>query len=249
MPGRRNLALLLSALLVLCTWCGWVSGFHRATTPARVTWGFSLTAVVVVDLFLWQGRHGRRPGWRLEPVREPWPRRGRGGARRALAGTSPWLVLSLVVLAWDLLGLDTGKHEAHLTISAITQAYRPMNAAMLLVWMLVGIGYGSARARSPVGRSSRDHPGTVATGNGASIGIAHIPAIAPAVLLPSSRLAGVAFWLGLVVVAAAVDQAARHSSGRFANAEELLRFITAPVAANAILVVAWAYAGYHIFAH
>jgi hypothetical protein len=32
-------------------------------------------------------------------------------------------------------------------------------------------------------------------------------------------------------------------------AEELVRFITAPMTANVILVLAWAYAGYHISAH
>jgi hypothetical protein len=248
MVTRRRLVFVLSAL-VLCAWCGWVSGFHRATTPARVTWGFSLAAVVVVDLLLWQGRRGAKPGWRLEPVHVGWPRPGRGGARRALAGAAPWLALLLVVLAWDVLGLDTGKHEAHLTISAITQAYRPMNAAMLLVWTLVGIGYGAARARAPVGATCGDHGSMTATGCGACVVLAHLPAATPALLLPSSRLAGVAFWLGVVVVAATIDQIARRSGGRLANAEELLRFVTRPAAANAVLVVAWAYAGYHIFAH
>lgn len=250
MHTRRGFVI-VSCGLLLCAWCGWVSGFHRSTAPARATWVVSLVAVVAVDLLLWQGRHERKRGLRLEPVGEAWPRRGRGGARRALVGVSLWLGLSLVVLAWDLLGLNTGKHEAHLTISALTQAFRPMNAAMLLVWMLVGLGYGAARARAPAtaGHPSDDDrdekPGTAIS----SVALTHFTAIAPAVLLPSSRPAGVAFWLGVVVVAVAIDQIARRSGGRFANAEELLRFITTPKAANVILVVAWTYAGYHIFAH
>jgi hypothetical protein len=237
--------------LVLCSWCGWVSGFHRSTAPAVVTWAFSLAAVVVIDLLLWQGQRGRKPGLRLEPVREPWPRLGRGGSRHALVGVSLWLGLSLVVLAWEILGIDTGRHEAHLTISALTQAFRPLNAAMLLVWMLVGLGYGAARARAPVvDQSSSFHRSGADRGPPlASLMSTHLPATMPALLLPSSRPAGVAFWLGLVAATVLVDLAARRSGGRLANAEECLRFITAPTAANVLLVVAWTYAGYHIFAH
>jgi hypothetical protein len=219
-----------------------------------VTWVFSLAAVVAVDVLLWQGRRGRTWGLRLEPVSEPWPRSDRGGARRALAGVSPWLALSLVVLAWDLLGLDTGKHEVHLTISALTQALRPMNAAMLLVWMLVGMGYGVARARTP------SEPGTPGSRpNSTALGQTYVlvmpwwihpsAGVSVGLILPASRPAGVAFWLGVVGAAALVDQLARRSGGRVANAEELVRFITARMTANVILVLAWAYAGYHIFAH
>jgi hypothetical protein len=217
-----------------------VSGFHRSTTQADVTWVFSLASVLVVDLLLWQGRRGRRPGWRLEPVREPWPRPGQGGWRRVIAGVSPWLALAFAVLAWELLGIDTGTQQPHLTISALTLLYRPLNAATLMVWMLVGLGYGAARARVPV-----EGVNTPAILPGASPS----PACAPALLLPSSRPAGVAFWLGVVTVAAVIDQIGRHSGGRLANAEELLRFVTASAMARAVLVVAWIYAGYHLFAH
>ena len=62
----------------------------------------------------------------------------------------------MVALAWDVLGIDTGPHEYHLTISALAQAYRPLNAALLLVWMLAGVGYGAARARAPVASTSAD---------------------------------------------------------------------------------------------
>jgi hypothetical protein len=166
-------------------------------------------------------------------------------------GVSLWLGLSLVVLAWEILGIDTGRHEAHLTISALTQAFRPLNAAMLLVWMVVGLGYGAARARAPaVDQSSSFHRNGAERSSPLASGMsAHLPATLPALLLPSSRPAGVAFWLGLVIAIVLVDLAARRSGGRLANAEELLRFITAPTAANILLVVAWTYAGYHLFAH
>ena len=237
--------------LALCAWCGWASGFHRSTTPADVTWAFSLAAVVVVDLLFWQGRLGHKPGLPLEPVGEPWPRPGRGGGRRALVGVSLWLGLSAVVLAWEILGIDTGTHEAHLTISALTQAFRPLNAAMLLVWMVVGLGYGAARARAPVADRSSSFHRTGAAGSPplALVVSSHSPSTMPALLLPSSRPAGVAFWLGLVVAIVLIDLAARRSGGRLANSEEFLRFITAPAAANVLLVVAWGYAGYHLFAH
>ncbi len=237
--------------LALCAWCGWVSGFHRSTAAAVVTWAFSLAAVVVVDLLFWQGQRGRKPGLRLEPVREPWPRPGRGGVRRALVGVSLWLGLALVVLAWEILGIDTGKHEAHLTISALAQAFRPLNAATLLVWMLVGLGYGAARARAP----GVDHPssfhrrGAERSPPLASVMFTHVPATMPALLLPSSRPSGVAFWLGIVVAIVLLDLVARRSGGRLANGEEFLRLITAPPATNVLLVVAWGYAGYHLFAH
>jgi hypothetical protein len=262
---RNRVFVAVLCIVVLCAWCGWVSGFHRSSTSAVVTWPFSLAAVVVVDVLLWRGRYGRRPGIRLEPVRDPWPRPGRGGGLRALEGVSIWLVLTLIVLAWEILGIDTGKHEPHLTISALTQSFRPLNAAMLLVWMLVGIGYGAARARAPsasrsgsrgTGGNGHERSRVEQRGDGSedpdtlsAVTLAHLPVAAPALLLPASRPAGVAFWLGLVVAAVALDLTARRSNGRLANAEELVRFVTAPMVANVLLVVAWAYAGYHIFAH
>ena len=72
----------------------------------------------------------------------------------ALRGVAPWILLVVVALAWDVLGIDTGPHQYHLTISALAQAYRPLNAALLLTWMLAGVGYEAARARAPAARIS-----------------------------------------------------------------------------------------------
>lgn len=229
--------------LALCAWCGFVSGFHRSTTPARVTWAVSLVAVVLIDLLL--GLRARR-GW---GGGAPPPRTDRGSIAEGrpkggeLRRTGPWLALALVVVAWEALGIDTGPHQAHLTISSLTEAYRPLNAATLLVWILVGVFYGVVRAK--VKRSAT----AVSKGPGAPVAAVGLHAGAPGLLLPGSRAAGVAFWACVLAAAGLVELVARRSSGRLATGEELLRLITTPVAVRAVVVVAWAYAGYHLFAH
>ncbi len=232
-----------------------MSGYHRTTAAAEITWGLSLGAVVVVDVALWRGKNRRHFGWHLEPVDDEWPRPGREGGRLALRGVAPWIALFVLTLAWDVLALDTGPHEYHLTISALAQAYRPLNASLLLVWMLAGIGYVAARVRAPVRNqsisSSRaetdpDTPAPSALGAGMLTAGGH--PIAPALLLPSSPPAGIAFWVALPIAALLVDLAARRSHGRVANAEELIRFISKPMVANVALIALWVFAGYHLFA-
>ena len=245
----RHAVRIAGAAVVLGAWCGWASGFHRSTAPAAVTWGISLAAVVLVDVLLWRGRRGRRPGWRVEAGGRPWPGPGRRGGAQVLEGLWPWLALTVVVVAWEALGIDTGPHQAHLTISALSQAFRALNAALLAIWILVGWGYGWARSRAPA--RTGPEAGRPADGGGPGRGavvLVHTPASLPALLLPSSRAVGVGFWIGLVVAGVLVDLEARHSGGRRATAEELVRFITAPVVANIVVVAAWIFAGYHLFA-
>lgn len=257
MNDRRAPATVVFALTV-CAWCGWASGFHRYSQPAAVTWVVSLAVVVSVDLLLWQGRRtrgrrtqgrrtqghraqGRRtrgPGLRLAPAERPWPRPGEGGGRRALLGVSPWLGLAVVVLAWEILGIDTGPRTPHLTISALALVSRPLNAALLLVWMLVGFGYGAARARAPL--DGPTSPPGFDPRQGVSVAV-------PGLLLPSSRPVGAAFWVCVAVAAVAAELAARRSGGRLATAEELVRFCTAAPPAKVVAVVAWGFAGYHLF--
>jgi hypothetical protein len=50
-----------------------------------------------------------------------------------MRGVAPWLGFIVVIVAWEVLGIDTGPNQYHLTISALAQAYRPLNAALLLV--------------------------------------------------------------------------------------------------------------------
>jgi hypothetical protein len=247
--GRR--ILLVVAALILCAWCGWVSGFHRSTTASEVTWVVSLAAVVAVAVALRRGRTGARLGWHLDPATEPWPRPGRGGSGRALRGVAPWVVLIVVALAWDVLGIDTGLHAAHLTISALAQAYRPLNAGLLLIWMLLGVGYEAARVRAPLGvTAARDADEPREGVAWCAAGVAPVAGhpFAPALLLPSNRPAGLAFWVAVLVAAFVVDAVARRSAGRLASAEEFVRFISTATLANFALVIGWAFAGYHLFA-
>jgi hypothetical protein len=247
---------------VLAAWCGWVSGFHRSSSAAEITWVVSLGLVVASGVAFWRGRRASRFGWHLEPVADAWPRSGRGGSRLALRGVAPWLILIALGAAWDVLGIDTGPHEYHLTISALSQAFRPLNALLLLVWMLVGIGYAAARARAPLTgargdtlarsrhtEAARPH---LAVASGAGWASASLSprghSLAPALLLPSNRPVGVVFWIGLLVAVVAVDLTARRSAGRVATAGEFVRFISTSPLANVVLIVAWTFAGYHLFA-
>jgi hypothetical protein len=248
-PNRRG-ALIASCAVVLGGWTGWVSGFPRASPAAVSTWVISLACVLVVDALFWRGRSGRKPGLRLVPALDHWPRPGRGGWRRALAGVSLWIGLSVVTLAWEILGIDTGKRAPHLTISSLTTEFRPLHAALLLVWMLVGCGYGAARARAPIGTQTgkgrgleRGHTSALASGNGWHA------LSAPALLLPASNPVGLVFWIAIAVTAVALDQIGRRSGGRWASAEELVRFTTTDRVVNASAIVVWTYAGYHLFAH
>jgi hypothetical protein len=243
-----------TAVLALCVWCGWASGFHRTTPGAEITWLVAAGAVVAFDVALWRVRSGGSGGLRLQPVSDPWPRRGPGGSEQALRGVASWLGFIAVIVAWEILGIDTGPHQYHLTISALAQAYRPLNAALLLVWVLVGVGYEAARVRTPV-----DWPGGWRHGGPPKIR-GDGPAFAVAVrsfgthqgttglLLPQSPGAGVAFWVAVPMAAVLIDAAARRSAGRRATAEEFVRFISTARPANLALIAAWGFAGYHLFA-
>jgi hypothetical protein len=244
---------------VLCAWCGWVSGFHRSSRPAEITWVLSLAVVVVLAVLFRRGRRSAAFGWNIGKATEPWPRAGGGGGRMALRGVAPWLVVIVAAAVWDALGIDTGPHEYHLTISALSQAFRALNALLLLAWMFVGIGYAAARARAPSGVWGHDESSgrglEVEGRGGAALGAAGMAPgaggahrLAPALLLPSNRPVGVVFWVGLLVVAVAVDLVARRSAGRVATAEEFARFISTAAVANVVLIAAWAFAGYHLFA-
>lgn len=194
---------------MLAAWCGWVSGFHRSSSAAEITWVVSLAIVVALGVAFWLGRRGARFGWHLEPAADPWPRLGRGGSRLALRGVAPWLVVIALAAAWDVLGIDTGPHEYHLTISALSQAFRPLNAVLLFVWMFVGIGYAAARARAPLEGRLGAHAGGPAIdaaqpqhggawGAGLASASARGHSLVPALLLPSNRPVGVVFWIGLL---------------------------------------------------
>jgi hypothetical protein len=160
----------------------------------------------------------------------------------------------LVIVAWEVLGIETGPHQYHLTISALAQAYRPLNAALLLAWVLVGVGYEIARLRSPVDdadeRRHQDPPQSRDDGAASAIAVGSFGAHhgTTGLLLPRSPGAGVAFWVAVPIVAVLIDTAARRSAGRRATAEELVRFVSTAWPVNLALIAAWGFAGYHLFA-
>ncbi len=238
-------------------WCGWVSGFHRTTAAATITWACSLAGVVAVDLLLSRAAAAGHGGRVLRAAEHSWPRPGRGGPRNALWGVAPWLGIAIVAAAWDVLGLDTGPHAYHLTLSALAQAYRPLNAALLLGWLGLGLGFHLARLRAPIATRplapghglDRSPPSGPSAPVVAAAGLAR-PAwhrAAPGLLLPQSPAAGVAFWVALPLAAVGVDISARRSGGRVATAEEFSRFVSTAPLAHAGLALAWVAAGYHLF--
>lgn len=243
MPGSRTLVI---GALALCAWSGWVSGFHTDSAAAVATWCVSLALVVGLDLALWSRRHRRDAAGCGLSRAEPWPRPGAGGAGRALHGLSPWLILIAVAAVWDVLGIDTGPHQAHLTISALAQAFRPVHATLLFLWLLVGIGYALARARAP-----RTMPPAAPSAPQVLAGVfvpLHGRSTTPALLLPANRPAGLLFWAAVCIAGIVVDQKARRSQGVFATAGDVVRFLSTSLPVRFLLIAAWVFAGYHLFA-
>ena len=238
-------------------WCGWASAFRAGTRDGQWSWLVSLLLVLLAALAVRLGRSRHRLGGHVEAARPSWPGPETGGTRRALAATAPWLVLGVIVLAWEILGIDTGRHEPHLTISALSLAFRPLRAAMLAVWMGVGVCFALARARSADGRANRRNRGgpdssRAAGAAGVALAAGRLAGRAGSVLAlleGRSRAVGVGFWVGVLLCAAGIELAARRSGGRIASFEDLLAFLSRPLAARIALVAAWTYAGWHLFAH
>jgi FtsH-binding integral membrane protein len=254
MSSLRLRRTLLGVLLVtaLCAWCGWASAYRRSTWQGWAIWLASLLGVVLANLSLQRGRRGLRFGWPLRPGKE-WPAEDRAGRGVVLAGLSPWIALALIAVAWDALGIDTGTHTPHLTISALSQAFRPLNAAVLLVWIAVGVAYGVARSRRVDAACAVSGDGLTSV---AVLGLARASWIAihhrlalPALLEGRNRGVGVGFWVGLVICGVIIDFTARRSAGRSPSFVQLLRFVSRPVVARIVLVAAWTFAGWHLFAH
>jgi hypothetical protein len=243
MPSPRVLVI---GGVILCAWCGWVSGFHTDSAAAVASWLVSVAVVACIDLTMWSRSHGAEGrASQLSPA-EAWPRPGNGGAGPTFYGLSPWLILFALAAAWDVLGIDTGPRQAHLTISALAQAFRPVNAALFLVWIFVGFGYGLARARAPH-TTSPGQPGGPHVMAGLLVPLRGRSSV-PSLLLPSSRPVGLLFWGAVLIAGLVVDQAARRSGGAFATSGDLVRFTTSALPIRIVLIAAWLFAGYHLFA-
>ncbi|MHB8440098.1 MAG: hypothetical protein ACYDD4_13200 [Acidimicrobiales bacterium] len=239
-PRRRAGAAMCA--LALCAWCGWASAFPRGSPGAQVTWAVSLGIVSVACVIL------RRVA--LSPNAHPM----RGGASLA-----PWWALIAVVVAWEVLGIDTGTHQAHLTISALARAFRPLDAGLLLVWMLVGIGYPLAlrTASSDATDPKATDPNTTdpnTTDVPDMTGGEHPPsslgiAVVPALLLPDNRPVGVAFWVVVAATCAGLSGVSRMTRGRVAGAAAFVETVSRPRIVRVLLVAGWLFAGWHLFAH
>lgn len=212
-----------------------MSGLRHSTDGAFAAYAGSVGAVVGLGLLFEKGRVGSRLGVGAgTATAHP----TRGGAAAVLQASAGFLALALVATAWEALGIDTGRREAHLTVSALAEVFRPFHAAVFLVWFLVGIGGATARARRPPGRAG-----------GMPVERTAAPFAALGLLLPDSRAAGITFWLVWFGACVGYEVAARSSSGRFATAEELAASLSANLAGAAACAGLWAYAGWHLFAH
>lgn len=165
----------------------------------------------------------------------------------------PWLVLGVVVAIWEALGIATGRHEPHLTLSALTLHYRSVRAGALAGWLWVGLCFGLARTATRAAASGVPDaaaPSGLAAGPVAAAGhLGRAPVAELALLEGRSRAVGVGFWLGVVVAAAVIELVARRSAGKLADFVALLAFVSRPFVPRVLEAAAWAYAGWHLFAH
>jgi hypothetical protein len=225
-PGRIGLGAILVAV---AAWCGWASSLHRATGAARAAWICTAAAVVTFDLLYGRARRDRQA-----PRPETLP-------PATWRSAAPWFAVAVLAVAWDLLGIDTGPHEAHLTLSALTQAFRPLNAAVLLLWVAIGVGYGVTRARIPRPERTDAQPGPASAA-------ATLPFGGPSLLLPAARSAGVAFWLGIAALCLLLHLVGYRTRGAVATAGGLVRLLSASPWASAVLMALWLGVGFHLFA-
>lgn len=225
-------------LITLVVFSGYASGLAHSTTRALLAWSLATAAIVAADTALAR-RGGTAPS---TPSSRKLSALSTRPARRPPGGSSPWLVLVTVAAAWEALAIDTGRRAPHLTVSALALAFRPLEAALYLLWLGAGLVYGLAlahRARPPTS-------GPAASGSPA---LARIPPFLVALLLPHSRAYGVAFWILYAASAGATEAAARLSHGKIATAEEALSLLQRNVLARVFVPLAWGYAGWHLFAH
>jgi len=249
-------------------WCGWASAFPAGTRSGQTVWGITLAGVLAVDVvLLWLRRRPDGP-WMTEPV-QPWPRARAGGRVSVLGAAWPWVLLGVVVLAWEILGIDTGRHQPHLTLSALTLAFRPVRATTLAAWSAVGVYFAAVRGRAATGSDPRrpQQQSSIreqrAPGRRGASGLA---VVAPAVILTGARLipsrapllallegdsraVGIGFWIGVAACAVGIEWSARRIFEGIVTFDTLLWSASQPRVVRLVMVGAWVYAGWHLFAH
>jgi hypothetical protein len=108
------------------------SGTSLGTWQARATYAGTAVAVVVVASAVRRSRRltGSAPGAAGRPTGARDPAGGRGLAL--------WLGVVGVAATWDVLALLTPPDRHHLTLSALTLAYRAFHVIVFTCWVAVG---------------------------------------------------------------------------------------------------------------
>src|ERR1700733_5344300 len=78
------------AVIALCAWCGWVSGYHRTTGAAEITWLVTAVAGILVAAALWRGGVGAGAGVSNQSVTLGPAKASEALARRSAASRRGW---------------------------------------------------------------------------------------------------------------------------------------------------------------
>ena len=198
-------------MVVLGTWCGFVSGFHRSTAAAVATWCVSFLAVI--------GSTGCSTviGAASNSRSSPCPQTELAGPSRCRPRQNPSWHFAVASPPPRDRRLGGARHRHRPAFRSLDdqrprESYRAIDAALLFVWILVGIGYGIMRPRTPAddGSSPRDANDAGVASSSAAIAVAMRPETPVlGVLLPNNRAAGVTFWVGSVGTCVLADVTAR----------------------------------------
>jgi hypothetical protein len=134
----------VTIVIVAMAYAGFASAYHRSTWPARFTYAFPALIFLVLLVTVPRQRRQQAAAWFFcgtRGGREPhWPSPALS-KRELLITVAPWIAIFVIVVTWEILALLTPPHQNHLTISALSQAYRPFHALLFLVWLSSGAGY------------------------------------------------------------------------------------------------------------
>ena len=125
-------------------YAGFASAYPRSTWPARFTYAFPTLIFLILLATIPRQRRQQAAAWFFHGAKggkEPhWPRRPLS-KKEVMVQLSPWMIVFVAVVTWEILALLTPPNQHHLTISALSQAYRPFHALLFLAWLGSGAGY------------------------------------------------------------------------------------------------------------